>query len=72
MNTHKVDLFNLAVKYFAVCSWAREQPADLAYYKLLDKVTSHETAVAEYHHRKVHIQDSTAFPATVSVSIHAV
>ena len=31
---------------------AWEQPADLAYDRLLDMVISHETTVAEYHNGK--------------------
>ena len=72
MTTHKFDLFIHAVKYFDVCSCTREQPADLAYDRLLDKAKSHETATAEYHLDNIGRKDSMTFPATVSTSIDAV
>ena len=68
MNTCNVDLFIHAVKYYSVYTWAREHAADLAYDRLLNKVKSHDTAMAEYHLDK----DFMAFPATVSISIDAV
>ena len=42
-----VDLFIHAVRYFAINSWAKEQPKDLVYTRLLDEVKSHGTSVAE-------------------------
>ena len=58
MNTCKVDLFIHAVKYFPLHSWPREQLADLAYDRLLEKATSCETSLSEYHHSKESGQDS--------------
>ena len=52
MNTHEDDLFKHVVKYFAACSLAREQPADLTYEKFLGKAKIDETAVANHHHNK--------------------
>ena len=72
MNTHKAGLFMHAVTYFAVCSWPRKQPADVAHIRLLDKAKCHETVVAEYHLDKESKQDSMAFPALSSTSIDAV
>ena len=69
MDIHKVYLFIHAIKYFAIRSWAREQPADLAYDQLLHKAKSQMTAVIEYNQDKESSQDSTAFP---SASSHAV
>ena len=71
MNTCKVDLFIYAVQYLYVHSSAREQPADLAYYSLLDKAKSHETDMAEYDLNNESRQDSMAFQITVSSSINA-
>ena len=50
MNTCKVDLF-IQANIFPqlgreICSLGRENPADLAYSRLLHKAKSHETAVA--------------------------
>ena len=61
MNKFKDDLFIHTVKYFSVCSWAREYPLHLAYNRLLDKANRHETAMAEYNHNKKSRHDSTAF-----------
>ena len=69
MNTHKVDLFIHTVKYSAFCSWAREQWADLAYDRLLDKYKSQETAMAEDLHDKENKQDCMDVPATDSMSL---
>ena len=52
MNTWKADLFIHTTKYFAFLSLASEQPADLAYDKLLDKAKSHVYAVVKYHQGK--------------------
>ena len=72
LHEYKVDLLIQAVKHFAVCSWARELPPDLAYDRLLDKARSHETAVAEYYLDKESRQDSIALLATFCASIDAV
>ena len=50
MNTHQMNLFVYVVKYFAVHSWAGEQPADLTYDKLLDNAKSHGMTAVDYHH----------------------
>ena len=72
MNTHKVNLFFHAIKYFAIRSWAKEKPTDLAYDQLLDKAKCHKTAVGEYNHDKESRNASMLFPSTVSVSTDAV
>ena len=71
-NINNVDLFIHVFTYFAHCSLAREQPADLPFDRLLDKAKSHENALAEYQPYQKNRQDSMAFPATVSTSIDAV
>ena len=55
-------------KYFVVCSLSREQPADIAFDRLLNKAKSYDTAMADYHHDKEPCQDPSAFPSK-SVSL---
>ena len=71
MHVKLIYLFH-AVEYLAIWSWAREQPADLAYNRLLDRTKSHMTVLAEYYQGKESRWDFTAFPTTVSTSINAV
>ena len=72
MNTFKVNLFIHILKYSTVHSWAREQPADLSYYKLPDMARSYETAVVDYHHYKEIHEGSSAFHSSVSNSVEAI
>ena len=71
MNTQKVDLL-IHIKHFTVCLWAREQSADLGYDKLLDNAKNHETAIANYHHDKENMQDSSGFPSIVTACMDAI
>ena len=72
IHTHKIDLFNHAVKCLTIQFWARKLPADIAYDRLLDKSKSPDTAVVEYNQGKESWQVSMAFPAMVSTYIDGI
>ena len=72
INTCKVELFIYAVKYFANSSWARKQPADLAYNWLLDKAKSYETTVGRIQPIQGELVGIHGFLATVSGSVNTV